>query len=292
MPGQSEPRRAGHPPFVVEPQAAHTHTLILLHGLGSDGHKFGSELLRTAATGSGATLPALLPGARFVFPTARPRRSAAFGRAVLTSWFDIADLRDPSLRRERQLRGLAESAADILEILHEEVQIVKPENIIFGGLSQGCAMSLAVLLSLEFPLGGYIGMSGFITFQPDLHEALLPVEAEPDDLFERDEEDSAHPAHPSVKAQALQRELLEMEAIEAADVIKTAHRTPILLGHGEEDEKISCHLGLAAAQVMRDAGYVVSWKSYANQGHWYKIPDQVEDWVEFIVSTVGWEVSA
>lgn len=79
-----EPTSPGEPVYLVEPRAAHTHTLILLHGLGSNGEKFGKELLETGVTSSGLTLPQLLPGARFAFPTAKWRRSSAFSRAVIT----------------------------------------------------------------------------------------------------------------------------------------------------------------------------------------------------------------
>ncbi|KAJ6784643.1 hypothetical protein PWT90_04499 [Aphanocladium album] len=75
--------------FVVEPTAAHTHTIILLHGLGSTGEKFGSELLDTGISSSGHKLTELLPYVRFVFPTSKRRRSKAFGRSMLTQWFDI-----------------------------------------------------------------------------------------------------------------------------------------------------------------------------------------------------------
>lgn len=42
---------------------------------------------------------------------------------------------------------------------------------------------------------------------------------------------------------------------------------------------------------MRAAGYCVDWKRYENQGHWYKIPDQIDDIVNFI-SRIGWNMKA
>ena len=32
-------------------------------------------------------------------------------------------------------------------------------------------------------------------------------------------------------------------------------------------------------------------KAYENQGHWYKIPHEIDDIVDFITSRVGWEVA-
>jgi len=51
------------PPFFIEPSSGvHTHSLILLHGLGSNGEIFGRELLETGICSNGMTLPEVLPG--------------------------------------------------------------------------------------------------------------------------------------------------------------------------------------------------------------------------------------
>ncbi|KAF9772070.1 hypothetical protein IL306_010252 [Fusarium sp. DS 682] len=281
----SSERTAGEPLYIVEPQSAHTHTFILLHGLGSNGEKFGAELLETGITSSGHSLTSLFPGARFVFPTSKRRRSTVFGRSMLTMWFDIARLDDPEYRKGRQIKGLVESAGEIREIIEKELKEVKWENLILGGLSQGCAMSLAVLLSLEYPIGGYFGMSGYMTFQSDLR-MVIKNDDEDDNPFEVDEQSSA------VEAQSFQRDLLNLHPLYNPTEEVTAAETPVFLGHGELDEKVPLALGEGAAQVMHDAGYQVDWKCYKDQGHWYKIPDQIDDIVNFITSKVGWEATA
>ncbi|PNP75958.1 hypothetical protein FNYG_10818 [Fusarium nygamai] len=281
---------AGEPLYVVEPRESHSHTLILLHGLGSNGTKFGTELLDTGVTSSGQKLTELLPGARFVFPTSKRRRSTAFGRSMLTQWFDIARLADPSYLKERQLDGLAGSAREIREIIAAELKMVPPQNLIIGGLSQGCAMSLAVLLSLDHSIGGYIGMSGFLTYQDDL-ESVVNDEVDSDNPF-------SHPSGPqdttvhasAVKAQELERDLLDLDPLDRSSQEKTAYQTPVFLGHGKADEKVPCALGERAAQFLQDAGYQVEWKCYENQGHWYKIPDEIDDICNFIALKVGWEL--
>lgn len=279
--------------YVVEPREHHRQTLILLHGLGSNGEKFGTELLDTGLTSSGRSLTEMFPGARFVFPTSKRRRSTAFGRSMLTQWFDIARLADPSFRKDRQLDGLAESAREISEIIEFELQKVQPQNLMIGGLSQGCAMSLAVLISLDYSIGGYIGMSGYLTYQDDLESVVQ----------DEDDSDSDNPfASPSdtqdatmesgaVKAQVLERDLLGLSFLSCPSQDKTAYQTPVFLGHGKEDEKVPCALGQRAAQLMQDAGYEVDWKCYENQGHWYKIPDEIDDICNFITLKVGWEVA-
>ena len=95
--------------YIVEPHSGgHTHNLILLHGLGSNGEKFGKELLDTAVSSRDEKLPDILPSAKFIFPTAKRRRSSAFGWATLIQWFDIALLDDPLHRKHIQIQGLIE----------------------------------------------------------------------------------------------------------------------------------------------------------------------------------------
>lgn len=280
--------------YVVEPLAAHTHTAILLHGLGSNGEKFGREFLATAAISSGRTLPALLPGARFVFPTARRRRSTAFNRALLTQWFDVARLADPEYRRETQLRGLAESAAGLLELLRLEMLRVPAQNILLGGISQGCAMSLSLLLALPHPLGGFVGMCGYLPFRKDISETTSEEPLAPDDdpfAAASDSGEDAPPDDPAVLVSRFERDLLCLPPLPGLKRDGTACSTPVFLGHGDSDEKKPYEQGQAAAKTMEAAGYEVRWKLYQGLGHWYKIPDEIDDIVEFVSTQVGWEMS-
>lgn len=67
---------------------------------------------------------------------------------MLTMWFDIVCLEDPSECKDLQVKGMSESARDLLDLLRQEIEGSKigSENIVLGALSQGCAMSLSVLL--------------------------------------------------------------------------------------------------------------------------------------------------
>lgn len=283
-----EPRRPGAPMFVVAPSTAHTHTILLLHGLGSNGQKFGTELLETGIASSGRNLTAVLPYARFVFPTSKRRRSKAFGRSMLTQWFDIARLDDPSYLPARQLKGLAESAKEIMAIIQDELQSVPPQNLIIGGLSQGCAMSLAVLLCLEQPIGGYIGMSGYFTYEAAINTALADEDLDGPSSSPGDDNRDITQAK-SVKAQTFERDLLQLDAVDGPSSERTAEKTPVFLGHGSADEKVPVHLGEAAVAVMRSAGYEVQWRCYQGQGHWYKIPEEIDDIISFI-ARLGWTI--
>lgn len=265
-------------PFVVHPTSTHTHTLILLHGLGNNGEKFGTELLETGISSKGLTFTTTFPGTKFIFPNSRKRRSSAFRRAVINQWFDIASVEDPSHRRETQVQGLAESAEHVRAIIAGELETIPRENIVLGGLSQGCAMSLAILLSLEFPLGGHFGMSGWLPFREDIEDVVAPV-GEEDDPFAADEDGEA--LEPPLMAVSLVRDILSVEAVTPSKE-RTNLTTPVLLCHGEEDEKVKCKLGKEAAQCLSSLGMEVTWKCYAGLGHWYRIPDEIDDIFEFL----------
>ncbi|XXH00870.1 hypothetical protein Hte_007221 [Hypoxylon texense] len=277
--------------FVVEPTSQHTHTFILLHGLGSNGEEFGRQLLETGICSDGRKLPEIFDGARFIFPTAKRRRSSAYGRAKLTQWFDIASLDDPWHRSDTQLKGLAESATEILDLISEEVQVLKipRSNIIIGGLSHGCAMALSCLLALDFSLGAFIGMSGWLPFQPDIEELLRSEDGTDDDMDDPFSTHDEEPRDPVIDVVDFSRDLVCFPALSKQTRNATSLATPIFLGHGNLDEKIKHSFGENALTLLSSVGYNVTWKSYSNQGHWYKIPEEIDDIVDFMQHRVDRE---
>ncbi|KAI1143725.1 acyl-protein thioesterase [Hypoxylon sp. FL0543] len=285
------------PPFVVEPTAQHQYSLILLHGLGSNGENFGNELIETGICSNGKKLVDIFPGARFIFPTSKKRRSTAFGRAKLTQWFDIKSLDDPSHRQDGQVRGLTESSREILELVNEESKKIPRERIILGGLSQGCAAALICLLTLDLPLGGFVGMSGWLPFQGEIKKIAegdegvdddSPSRFDRDDPFSDSDEELSGDQDPISEVVAYVRDLLGQESLKSRDEAISLIRTPVFLGHGELDDKIKPRLGQLAGETLVSCGFRVTWKSYRDQGHWYKIPDEIDDLVEFIQTQVGY----
>ncbi|RDL38330.1 Uncharacterized protein BP5553_02670 [Venustampulla echinocandica] len=254
--------------FVIQSTSAHTHTIILLHGLGSNGQKFGSELIESGVSSAGMKLTEIYPGAKFVFPTAKKRRSSAFHRARLNQWFNIASLDDPAYRREVQLQGLAESALEIREILAQELVTIPSRNIILGGFSQGCAMSLSILLTLEFPLGGFVGMSGWLPFRDDIDDMInsdrTPDDEGNEDTFSFGGNEEYDVLEPSVATINYVRDLLSMDAlnISTSKNSQTSLTTPVSLAHGEDDEKVKVRLGQEAAQTLSSLGIQTTWKCY------------------------------
>ena len=283
-------------PFIVQPTSTHTHTAILLHGLGSNGEKFGAEFLESAVSSNGRKFSHLLPGTKFIFPTAKKRRSSAFKRATINQWFNIASIKDPSKRGDLQLEGLVESAEYVGSILRREIEEISANNIILGGLSQGCAMALMILLIMEVPLGGFVGMSGWLPFREDI-DGVLDGESDEDgdgdgDVVTFEESEGREDQDPPIRAINLVRDLLSLEAIEcvASDNSSTSLETPVFLGHGEQDEKIECILGKQAANTLTTLGMDVTWKSYPKYGHWYKIPDEIDDVLSFLHAK-GWNMA-
>ena len=127
-------------------------SLIVLHGLGADGHDFvpiAQELDLRAVS-----------GARFVFPHAPMRPVTMNGGYVMRAWYDIAGT--PQARREDEA-GLRESQALIEALIERERQRGVPASrIVLMGFSQGCAMTLLTGLRHAERLAGLVGLSGYL----------------------------------------------------------------------------------------------------------------------------------
>lgn len=63
--------------ITVAPSAAHTHTVVFLHGRGDDARNFVASLLARCRDGRGRALVDVFASFRWVFPQAPVRRLAA-----------------------------------------------------------------------------------------------------------------------------------------------------------------------------------------------------------------------
>ncbi|EKV18885.1 hypothetical protein PDIG_06580 [Penicillium digitatum PHI26] len=53
-------------------------------------------------------------------------------------------------------------------------------------------------------------------------------------------------------------------------------QTPVFLGDGAEDPKVSAGLGEKMTRVLSNGlGMDVTWKEYQGLGHWYRAEDEV-----------------
>jgi phospholipase/carboxylesterase len=127
-------------------------SLIVLHGLGADGHDFVpvAQELDLSAVG----------GARFVFPHAPMRPVTMNGGYMMRAWYDIAGT--PQARREDEA-GLRDSQALVESLIRQEQERGVPASrIVLMGFSQGCAMALLTGLRHGERLAGLVGLSGYL----------------------------------------------------------------------------------------------------------------------------------
>lgn len=293
-------------PLVVHPTTTHTHSIILLHGRGSNAERFGLAFL-AARSSANKTLADHFPSVRFIFPTAKKRRSTVLKRVPINQWFDNFSLEDPSQRQHLQYDGLKETSAFVTRLVQREAETVGVARVVVGGLSQGCAAALHVLLNLggqPAPLAGFVGMSGWLPFA----EVLDPTTGmdgsdndgagDEEDVFGYDggdvpgsskdcvEVDMRHLPLPELQRTAANtaRDIASLPLLPAEQQILFPS-TPIFLGHGRNDDKISVDLGGQARRVLEALGCKVSWRDY-DEGHWYKIPEEIDDIVEFLQDIV------
>lgn len=351
MPQNAYPAPLVIPPLVEE----HTHTIVSLHGRGSNAKRFGHVLL------AAANLQARLPTVKFVFPTASKRRATRFKKMPINQWFDNYSIEDPGERTDLQVEGLCETAKFIRDLISEEVRILGAGShgkIILWGLSQGCAAGIFTLLggwldsSETSTIGAFVGMSGWLPFEQQLHEILrcgeIPAsagdgqEAQFDDKSESDSDDGEIARQLSSSDEELNeesdadaddfsepdldddpfkrsspspddfdpfaddeeeaslldhaishvRDILDLPMISTDDLSteesqpqSTFHhlKTPVFIGHGSEDPKVSVELGRNMSHVLLSGlGMDVTWKAYEGLGHWYRVEDEIEDILRFL----------
>lgn len=302
------------PPYIVEPTSRHTHTAILLHGLGSTGRAFGSFFLTASVLsndkGSPYSRPLndLYPSMKWVFPGASLRRSKLFKGIKLFSWFEIFSIQDPSYREEMQTEGLVQSSQYLRDLIFEEVQMLKDavgggeraeKRLVLGGLSQGCAMSLTTLLSLDFSLGGWVGMSGFMPMR-GIFEDALNADAQDGDKrsvlrHNTEQEDSdveasidAQSIDPTVQAlNAFRQNVLSLPLLDprsAANLLET----PAFYGHGNEDERVACRLGDELVRTLKGMHMSVKHQVYQGLGHWIQAPEEIDDMISVFSQYGAW----
>ena len=160
---------AHHPTYVVPPTEPHTHTIIFLHGRGSDATTFCSELFESQDSSS-RFLTDIFPSIRWVFPCA-PKTHAKTEKEEMSQWFDMSSVQSPQEELEVQKPGLWESMTMTLGIINEEADIVGLGNVLVAGISQGCAVSIFTLLESGLQVGGFIGLSGWLP----LAEEIVPL---------------------------------------------------------------------------------------------------------------------
>ncbi|KAJ6024738.1 hypothetical protein N7540_005535 [Penicillium herquei] len=271
-------------PHIHPPQGSHTHTVILLHGRGSNGLEFAEELF-SSTTSEGQSLPSRLPTYRWVFPTSRDRWSTTF-QEDMCSWFDAYSLTDINARQELQKDGLRESVLHILDNLECEAQLLEGQltNIYLGGISQGMATALWAFFTaistgrVEGPLGGLLGFCGWLPFAQQLDD-LLPENHRAGTLEVLSSLSQLFPGIIAVAAVPETKEPIDPSILS----------TPVFFTHGTDDAWISVELGLQAAHVFRRIMVQVEWNEFTGaeeDGHWIKEPDGFDQILQFLDTSI------
>lgn len=298
----SRPVRSSHnyPPVLTIPplSGGHTHTLILLHGRGSNASTFAPALLSTQLP-SGLTLAQTLPTTQFVFPTSSFRRATFANRSLITQWFDNASLEDLDACPEIQVAGLRESTVYLHGLIRAAAKEVGLQNVVIGGLSLGACASLVTALTWteqEESLAGVVCMAVRLPLINMLKGAMGVDDEDGDSVegedisFDSDEDDvldsngfsGQQQKLPGALAIAALRVELELES-ELSNTTKQfpGLSTPIFLGHGTQDEKVPVRMGKQAAECLELMGCDVTWREYSDLGHWYH-EQELADIVTFL----------
>ncbi|KAE8131682.1 Alpha/Beta hydrolase protein [Aspergillus pseudotamarii] len=271
-------------PHICLPKNSHTHTVILLHGRGSNGPEFAEELF-SSMTSNGHSLASCLPSWRWVFPTSRDRWSDRF-QEEMCAWFDAYSLDDIHERQDLQIAGLRESVTHILGILNHEIGILggNTSHVYLGGISQGMATAIWTLFcgtnQIHQPLGGFVGFCGW-----------LPFARQVEDLVRGSQESRAVDAS---SKQLIQRSVAGffLNTISGSEISQTTETidasilsTPVFLSHGSDDVWVPVDLGRQAARVLQQIQFPVQWHEFAGaegDGHWVKEPQGLDQILHFL----------
>lgn len=124
--------------------------VIFLHGLTTSGLQFRSVAEH---------LTVQLPNVKFVLPSA-PVRFVTWAKSNMSGWYDL--LGDDFLAEEDE-SGIKSAVNYVHKLIDEQIaQGISSERIFLSGFSQGCAISLLAGTTYAQPLGGIIGLSGYL----------------------------------------------------------------------------------------------------------------------------------
>ncbi len=148
----------------IDPEGQPDAVVILMHGLGADGHDFEPIVpeLRLAES----------LGVRWVFPHAPVRDITLNGGEPMPAWYDIVAL---DARAAEDEAGIRESADAIDElILAENERGGASNHILLAGFSQGGAMALFAALRWKERLAGLIALSCYMPLPSTLASEAHP----------------------------------------------------------------------------------------------------------------------
>ena len=140
------------PRFEMESAPSPTAAVILLHGLGANGHDFAGLVPELDLKGC--------PGIRFVFPHAPAIPVTVNAGYAMPAWYDISGT---DLISDQDATGIQRSELEVLGLIAHEIERGIPsERIVLAGFSQGAAMTLHTALRVPYALAGIMALSGYL----------------------------------------------------------------------------------------------------------------------------------
>jgi phospholipase/carboxylesterase len=151
----------------VEPGTAADAAVVLMHGLGADGHDFESLVpeLRLPAS----------PAVRWVFPHAPVRPVTINGGYRMRAWYDIVAIDRAAAEDEHGIRRSADAIGELVR--RERERGIPAERIVLAGFSQGGAMALHTALRWPERLGGVVALSCYLPLAAHLAAEAHPSNA-------------------------------------------------------------------------------------------------------------------
>jgi phospholipase/carboxylesterase len=151
----------------VEPSRPADAAVVLLHGLGADGHDFESLVPELRLPSS--------PAIRWVFPHAPVQAVTLNGGLRMRAWYDILGLDRRAAQDERGIRASAETAAALLR--RESERGIPSERLVLAGFSQGGAIALFAGLRYPHRLAGILALSTYLPLDASLAAEAHPANA-------------------------------------------------------------------------------------------------------------------
>ena len=151
----------------VEPRAAADAAVVLLHGLGADGHDFESIVPELRLPPS--------PSIRWVFPHAPVRPVTINGGSRMRAWYDVVALDRRAREDEAGIRGSSQAVVDLVR--RERERGIDASRVVLAGFSQGGALALFTALRSPERLGGVAGLSCYLPLAATLEREAHPANA-------------------------------------------------------------------------------------------------------------------
>lgn len=250
----------------------------MLHGRGSDGEEFADEFLTESHLSDKTSLAEAFPGARWVFPSSKKLWSTAF-EEDMHAWFEAHSLTDITSRQDLQIAGIKNSVACVQSILDDELARLggRKEKLVISGISQGGAIAMLTLLGR----GGLACGAAFVT------NTWLPFAENIARILPTSEDQAVTDRVRDAEYGGFVQELISKSA--KLDQ-SSEDLPPVFFGHGVDDAFVDVSLGRQARDVLIKAGFSVDWREYSGadlEGHWYKVPEQLEDIKGFLDTLFG-----